>query len=219
MAAKGKDTAAGMDRPPVKARVLAPVRAPSQGPRPAAHTATYGAPPQGYPAQPGTYGQPPQFGTYGSPAGPGPGASAPPPMGQGGYQPQSYPPPGAETARGARDSKVTPTGGWPYVEQRPAPKRKRGLVIALIVAGALIVLGGAAAVTFLLVGGQSPYEVGACVKQQGSGAEIVECSSEGAYRIASIVDSEDKCPDPAKPVLVLTGGGAGREVACLTEAT
>ncbi len=180
---------------------------------------TYGAPSQGYPAQPGTYGQAPQFGTYGSPGSPGgQGAPTPPPMGQGGYQAPSYPPPGPEMAREARDSKGTPTGGWPYVEQRPAVKSKRGLVITLIVVGALVVVGGAAAVIFALVSGESPYEVGACVKQQGSGAEIVDCSSEGAYRIASIVDNEDKCPDPAKPVLVLTGGSE-REVACLTEAT
>jgi len=115
-----------------------------------------------------------------------------------------------------------PTGGWPYAEQASKPARgRRGLLIALIVLGAVIVIGGAGGIGWALTHRGSPYEVGTCVTKDatGTGATVVDCATPEAFKITSIVDNESKCPDPASPVLVLTGGGKDREVACLTKAS
>jgi len=195
---------------------------PSPGPT------TYGSPPQGYPAQGGTYGQPGgsgQYGGYGSQSGGAgiggssqPGGPGGPTMGQG-----VYPPPGygqaPESARPGPRDKMVPTGGWPYVEPPARPRRRRGLMITLIIIGALIVIGGAGGIGWWVMRPGSPYQVGVCVKQDRNSAAVVDCTSAGAFKITSIVDNEAKCPDPSKPLLVLSGGGKGREIACLGDPT
>jgi hypothetical protein len=157
------------------------------------------------------------------------GMGAPPmggPMGQPGAMGQSggYPPPGypmgQDRGRGGAGDKMVPTGGWPYVEQPPPPPRKsrRWLLISLIILAAVIVIGGAGAIGYTLLARPSSYKVGACVKQQGDGAVVVDCGTAGAFQIVSLVDSEDRCPDPTQPSVELTGGGRARQVACLKPA-
>ncbi len=208
---------------------------PAYAPPPPAAPTTYGAPPQGYPAQPGVYGQPAAPTQYGTPPGtaapPGPGAPpSAPPMGggyAGGYpgpgqgggygQPQPYGQP--EPARQQRGDKMVPTGGWPYVEQAEQPRKSRkGLTITVIIVAVLVVVGiGGYVGLKLATQSEHSYAVGTCVKQDGSGASIVDCSVAGAYRITSIVDTESGCTDASQPSLVLSTGGT-RKYACLASA-
>jgi len=174
-------------------------------------------------------GAPPAQGQYGAPhqgqgQGGGMGQGG---MGQGGSMGQGggYPPPGypmgQDPGRGGRGGeKMAPTGGWPYVEQPPEPRRKskRWLLVSLIVVAAVILIGGAGAIGYTLLARPSAYKVGACVKQQGDGAVVVDCGTSGAFQIVSLVDSEDRCPDPTQPSVELTGGGRARQVACLKPA-
>ncbi|MFC7481822.1 hypothetical protein ACFQX7_19715 [Luedemannella flava] len=173
------------------------------------------APPQAPPAAPAwqapaTPNQGPQ--TYGAPA-PGVFGGANAPQGQ---SPRGdYGRPGAEPPAPA-----APTGGWPYVGgPAPAPKSRKGLVIILAIVGAVIVIGGAAAIGFLALGGTGDdYKVGACVRQDGTGAAVVDCSTSGAYKITNRVASVDKCPDPSQPAIVLKSATKSDEVACLAPA-
>jgi hypothetical protein len=158
----------------------------------------------------GTMGQP----TMGQPP------MGQPPMGHGGYPPPGY---GPEARGGGSREKMAPTGGWPYVDQQPLPaprKSRRWLVISLIAAGALILILGAGAIGYTIVAGRgNAYHVGACVKQQGDGAAVVDCNTAGAFTIVSLVDGEDQCPDPTQPSIELTGGGKARQIACLRPAS
>jgi hypothetical protein len=140
----------------------------------------------------GTYGTP-NFGqTYGQPAG-------------------DRPPPGQ------------PTGGWPYVQgdaaEPAARKPRKGLIIALIAAAILVVVGVGGYVGWSLTTQGGGFEVGTCVKQDGTGAAVVDCTAEGAYRITSIEDNENGCPDPNQPTLQLSGPVGSRSYACLVPAT
>ena len=60
----------------------------------------------------------------------------------------------------------------------------------------------------------SAFVVGACVQQDGTQAEIVDCGVPGAYKITQLVDDEAQCPDPTQPSLLLTDAAKSR-VACL----
>jgi len=63
------------------------------------------------------------------------------------------------------------------------------------------------------------FAVGDCVKEDGGNAVATECSATGAYRITSIVDTENTCPDAKQPSLVLTERvGGARRYACLAPA-
>jgi hypothetical protein len=216
---------------------------PGGGPPRAAASASVPVPPAGtqYPPTPTTYGQPSQYGPglYGQ--GQGQGSMGQPPMGQGmppmgqtpmgqapmGQAPMgqgAYPPPGyAPDPRAGGREKPAPTGGWPYVEQQPqlAPRKsRRWLVISLIAVGALILIAGAGAIGYTLFAGRgNAYHVGACVKQQGEGAVVVDCGTAGAFTIVSLVGGDDQCPDPTQPSIELTGGGKARQIACLRPAS
>jgi hypothetical protein len=136
-------------------------------------------------------------------------------MGQGGYQ-QSY----GQPSPPQRDPSV-PTGGWPYVEAPPAEERKsrKGLIITLIVAAVVIVVAVGAYVGWSLTTRGSEFVVGACVKQSGTDAVVVDCSTEGAFRITAIEDNESACTDPSQPTVVLTGPIGNRRYACLAPAS
>ena len=136
-------------------------------------------------------------------------------MGQGGYQPAyGAPPPGRENPAGP------PTGGWPYVETPPAaPKSRKGLIIALIIAAVVVVVGVGGFVGWSLTTRGSEFVVGACVKQAGNDAVVVDCGTAGAYRITDIADNESGCPDANQPTVVLTGPIGNRRYACLAPAT
>jgi hypothetical protein len=202
----------------------------------AAASASVPVPPAGnqYPTTPTTYGQPTQYGPglYGQGGQGGQGGMGQPPMGQGmppmGQAPMGQPPMGgyappgyaSDPRAGGRD-KQAPTGGWPYVEQPQLAPRKsrRWLVISLIAVGALILIAGAGAIGYTIFAGRgNAYHVGACVKQHGDGAAVVDCGTAGAFTIVSLVDGEDQCPDPTQPSIELTGGGKARQIACLRPA-
>lgn len=163
----------------------------------------YGGPPMGAP--PGSMGPP--AGGYGPGPGERPGMT---PMGQGGYQP----------AYGqAPQHEGVPTGGWPYVESPPTTRKSRkGLIIALIIVAVVLVVGVGGYVGWSLTSRGSDYVEGACVKQAGGDAVIVDCATAGAYRITSIEDNEGGCPDPNQPTVVLTGPVGNRRYACLAPA-
>ncbi len=198
---------------------------------------TYAAPPGGYSG--GAYGPPagphgPQ-GPGGPQGPPGPGGS-PGPQGsqgpgqagpghggaQGGgfyYGPQNYGQPTPEPGRGPRD-KMTPTGGWPYVEQSPEPAKKsrKGITIAVIAVAVIIVVAVGGYVGLKLATKGNQFVVGACVKQGGdNSATVVDCSTAGAYRITKVVDTESGCGDTTQPSVKLTDNSATR-YACLSPA-
>jgi hypothetical protein len=137
-------------------------------------------------------------------------------MGQGGYQP-AY---GQQPAPPVRETSGPPTGGWPYVEGQPGEERKsrKGLIIALIVVAVVIVVGVGGFVGWSLTTRGSEFVVGACVKQAGTDAVVVDCSTSGAFRITSIEDTEGTCPDANQPTVVLTGPIGNRRYACLAPA-
>jgi hypothetical protein len=89
----------------------------------------------------------------------------------------------------------------------------------LIVLAVLVVVGiGGFVGLKLATQGSDAFAVGACVKQSGANATVVDCGQSGAYRITSIVDTENGCPDPSQPSLVLTTAGS-RKYACLSPAS
>jgi hypothetical protein len=137
-----------------------------------------------------------------------------PQMGQGGYQ-TSYGQPQPQ-----RDPSV-PTGGWPYVEGAPAEERKsrKGLIITLIVVAVVLVVAVGGYVGWSLTTRGSEFVVGACVKQSGTDAVVVDCSTAGAFKITSIQDNESACTDPNQPTIVLTGPIGNRKYACLAPAS
>jgi hypothetical protein len=159
------------------------------------------------------YGQPAgQFGNVANPPGgpgtygtPNPGFPQSPTYGQGGGQPGQ------------------PPGGWSPgpgdAPEPPARRPRKGLIIGLIAAAILVVVGVGGYVGWSLTTQQGGYEVGTCVKQEGTGAAVVDCGAEGAYRITSIEDSGDSCPDPNQPTLQLSGPVGSRSYACLEPAS
>jgi hypothetical protein len=210
----------------------------SFAPPPPPAPTTYGAAPQqAYPAQSGVYGQPMGSGQYGNQPPPPSGqpfgqpsggpAGAPPafgpaqgsPMGQAYGQP-SYssppPPPPASAPDAGRQPNVMPqAGGWPHAEDGEQPRKSRkGLTIALIVIAILAVAGVGSYVGLKLATRADVYVVGACVRQDGTEAAIVECGASGAYKITQLVDNESQCPDATQPSLLVTAGGK-TQVACL----
>jgi hypothetical protein len=181
--------------------------APPYGQAPAGGQNAPASPPQGAPnygggfdrlgPQPGQPGQQGQPGPYGSPV----------------YGQQQGDP-------GRRDGGQAPTG-WAEPGQEPQPpagKSKRGLIVTVIVVAVLIVVGVGAFVGWSLTNKTSDFTVGACVKQDGSDAVITDCAGgSGVFKIASIVDAENGCPDANQPSLVLTERvGGAKKWACLT---
>jgi len=110
--------------------------------------------------------------------------------------------------------------GWSGGESEP-PKRKskRGLIIGLIAAVIVVVVGVGGYVGWSLTKGSSDFAVGTCVKQNGSAGLVVDCGTEGAFKITSIEDAVGKCPDANQPTLKLTEGiGGSTRYACLSPA-
>jgi hypothetical protein len=189
--------------------------------------APYGPPPQqqSFSNQPGvygtpggggqTYGQPPAQ-NYGQPAGGGQ-------YGGGQYGSSSAPAPYQQTfgqPEPRRDAMSQPSGGWPSVEPtQKAPGPRRGLIIVLITLAILVVVGVGGYVGWSLTMRGDAYKAGSCVKQDGTGAAIVDCGTSGAFKITSIQDTEGACPDPGQPSLELTEAGGAKKYACLAPAT
>jgi hypothetical protein len=139
-------------------------------------------------------------------------------MGQGGYG-QQYGQPAPDSGR---PHSSQPTGGWPYVESAPTPpprKTRKGLIIGLIVAAVVLVVGIGGYVGWSLTTQGSEFEVGTCVTQEGNAATVVDCGTEGAFRITAIEDTDATCPDPNQPTLLLTGPMGSRSYACLEPTT
>jgi hypothetical protein len=135
---------------------------------------------------------------------------------QGQYPPQAF---GQPEPPRQREAMSQPSGGWPSVEPQKQAGSKRGLIIVLIALAIIIVVAVGGYVGWSLTMRGDAYTVGACVKQDGTGAAVVDCGTSGAYKITSIQDTEGTCPDPAQPSLELTDVGGARKYACLGPAT
>jgi hypothetical protein len=57
--------------------------------------------------------------------------------------------------------------------------------------------------------------VGDCVRQNGEEATTAACTDQGAFQVASIADSQDKCADPKQPYVVDPTGDGRNRVLCL----
>jgi hypothetical protein len=106
------------------------------------------------------------------------------------------------------------------VEGAPPEERKsrKGLIIALIVVAIVLVVAIGGYVGWSLTTRGSEFVEGACVKQSGNDAVVVDCSTTGAYRITKIADNEADCTDANQPTVVLTGPIGNRRYACLAPA-
>ena len=221
--------------PAPQAQFGQPPSGPAQFGQPPAPQAQFGQPPSG----PGSFGQPAPYGQQ--PAGQG-GAPAPssPPAGSSGYAGAGYDrqaPIGQQMGQAAYSAPVygqspdqgrpretagqAPMGGWAESEQEVAPRKsKRGLIISFIVVVILIVVGVGGFVGWSLTNRASDFTVGACVKQDGNDAVVTDCAGAGVYKITSIADAENGCPDTNQPSLVLTARvGGGKKWACLAPAS
>jgi hypothetical protein len=197
--------------------------------------APFGQPPPGqgsFGGAPG-HGQPPP-GQGGAPAPSGPQAGAPGYAG-GGYDRQNMPASmaqqmgsyggpayGQPPAEQGRPGGQPPLGGRGDSEQEGAPRKsKRGLIVTSIVVVVLIVVGIGAFVGWSLTNRGSAFVVDACVKKANNDAVVTNCSGDpGVYKITSIVDAENGCPDANQPSLVLTQRvGSSKKWACLAPAS
>jgi hypothetical protein len=75
------------------------------------------------------------------------------------------------------------------------------LIITVAIVAVLVVVGVGSYVGFALLRSNTDYSVGACVKPQGSGVVVVECSDAEAFEITSSVDSVTECQDASQPWL------------------
>jgi hypothetical protein len=115
---------------------------------------------------------------------------------------------------------MTPTGGWPYVEQQgePPKKSRKGVTIAVIAVAVIVVVAIGGYVGLKLANSNNQFVVGACVKEgSDKSATIVDCSTSGAYRITKVVDNESECGDTSQPSVTLSENNRTR-FACLSPA-
>ena len=87
-----------------------------------------------------------------------------------------------------------------------------------MIVAVLVVVGVGSYVGLALAKSDTDFRVGACVKQDGSGAVVVDCAEAGAFRIVSSVDSETACEDASQPWLEVSEPAGGRTYRCLVPA-
>jgi hypothetical protein len=110
-------------------------------------------------------------------------------------------------------------GATEPVAAAPRPPKKRGLVVALVLAGVVALLAVAGTgIWIALDSAGSTFAVDSCVKQDGGAAVEASCSDQGAFRVVSKVDNQESCPDQNQPFVVLQRKGADDEVLCLRPA-
>ncbi|WP_258378283.1 LppU/SCO3897 family protein [Micromonospora endophytica] len=160
----------------------------------------------------------------------------------GGYAPAGRPEPADHTAAFAPQQPGQPwspstPGGEPSQDRfdsfkpvaepapdAPAPKVRNGRVLAAVLVAAVLILAIPLGLLLLLgkVGASDEAgvfnpAVGSCVKRSGDSAVVADCGEPEAFTVVSKVESKDKCPDPALPVVELRGNAA-QPVLCLKAA-
>jgi hypothetical protein len=161
-------------------------------------------PPGGAPTSPS--GPPRYSDLVGGSAGPGPG----PGLAQG---------QGLDLGQGLGPGPASSDVATEPAAPAPHPPKSRGLVIALIIAGVVALLAIAGTGFWLaLDSAGNTFAVDSCVKQDGGAAVETNCSDQGAFRVVTKVDSQESCPDPNQPFVVLQRKGADDEVLCLRPA-
>jgi hypothetical protein len=93
-----------------------------------------------------------------------------------------------------------------------------GLIVAVAIVAVLAVVSVSWFVVSSMKKGDTDFSVGKCVQQDGGSAVVVDCSTEGAFRIASTVDSEAACEDVHQPWLVVTDANGATSYRCLVPA-
>ncbi|MEV1146714.1 hypothetical protein AB0I76_24090, partial [Micromonospora sp. NPDC049799] len=162
----------------------------------------------------------------GSGFGPGPGD----PARGGGAYPHAFPPPPQPSEpswdQGASEQDQGRFDAFKPIAEpaadAPTPKVRNGRVLAAVLVAAVLILTIPLGLLQLLgkIGDDEPapaYEIGSCVKQEGTGVAEVDCGEAGAFTVVSRVDTKEKCADPAQPQVVLPGEGTNR-VLCLKPA-
>jgi hypothetical protein len=177
----------------------------------------YAAPPSSSP--PASSGGPSGFapGGYGAPNSPyAPSSGAPSnPFAPSSPSGVSSSPPGVYgAAAGTYGSQAGAGSGQPGDTGAPPPKKKRGLMIGLIGAAAVVVLLAIGGVAYAFMGGGS-YAVGSCVRKNGTEATSVACSTSGAYKVTKKVSDWHQC-DQTQPYVTLSKSGSDDQYLCLT---
>jgi hypothetical protein len=168
--------------------------------------------PNGQQAPPGIEGERPRMG--GVFPGPATRATVTPPSGPG--QTSSWP--------GAPDDDDDDQNRFEQFKPEPAGKpdtphvRTLPVLIGVIIVAALLV-GAAFGLVYLISGDSDStglqVNVGECVRQNGAGAVTAACTDQGAFQVASIADSQDKCGDPTQPYVIDPTSDGRNRVLCL----
>jgi hypothetical protein len=88
-------------------------------------------------------------------------------------------------------------------------------VLAIV---AVLVVAGVGAYVGLSTKKGPSYDVGLCVVQRGTEAELVGCNTDGAYQIVSTVSSQNECADAEQPWLEITESTGAKTFRCLAPA-
>jgi collagen type III alpha len=178
---------------------------------------------------------------------PQPGTQKPPSSGIEGDRPRMggvFPGPGSGPdgpATGLARPTVTPPGQgeashWPAADDQgrfeqfmPEPEKKAETphvrllpIIIGVLIGAALLVGAAFGLVYLISGDSDnaglKVSVGDCVKREGEEATTAACADAGAYQVASIADTQDKCADPGQPYVVDPTSDGRTRVLCLKPA-
>jgi collagen type III alpha len=149
------------------------------------------------------------------PGPPGRATVSPPP---GPEQAASWPGAPAGAVEDSRFEQFRPEAEAPAAKPETPHVRTLPVLIGVIIAAALLV--GAAFGLVYLISGDSDnaglqVSVGDCVKKDGEAATTAACTDEGAFQVASIADSQDKCADPQQPYVVDPTSDGRTRVLCL----
>jgi len=102
---------------------------------------------------------------------------------------------------------------------KPDTPRVRMLPILIaVVVGAVLLLGVALGVVYLVAGDKSKaisVSTGDCVKRDGNAAVKADCGDASSFTVVSIVDDHTKCEDPKQPYVQNPTNDGKTQILCL----
>ena len=108
--------------------------------------------------------------------------------------------------------------GTPPGQYGTPAKSRRGLIIGISAAAVVVLVLAIVGIVLATSSGGSTFAVNSCVKRSGGNAVSTSCTSDGAYKIVSQVNSPTQCADQTQPYIVLQQKGKSDQVLCLKPA-